>query len=577
MSKRNSDISTDNIIYKKRKIDKHSINEDEDEDEDENTPPLPSCPKGGSGGNLAEITVINSTDEDENSTNTEDINSENSENSEENLEFLKQKDKEAYSNLLLVKYNILSSEPSIINILKEKLLLEDKSLIVQLYEIYKKMEPSTEEWLLMREKINKLLKKNREKYNNYCKYTIEEHNNMEEEITKLTRLHTPNSYKYSILQLQTNLYNKSIIYQKYNELIESEEKNDEYSKLKTWIDWAISIPYDKIKQYPFTDYGTRELTDEICPKGFRCNNNLTTFLLDVRTKLDTELYGMNNIKEQILLFLNSKISNPNMKRCSLGLIGEPGTGKTSIARLIAEVLDYPFQQISLGGISNPDFLKGHEYTYVGSQPGEIVRCLKRMGYKNGILFLDEYEKISDNKSICSALLHITDPVQNSEFRDSYLNELTIDLSNIWFIYSMNNLPDDSALRDRLFTIEVPGYNTKEKIKIVKDYIIPKSLKNINIIKDSINISEENIKYIINKVTSGSSEKGIRTIEKNINDIINKINFIYKHQDENGSLQKFNMSFDFGFKVTYPIEIDKKIIDKLIKDKEINTNLEMLYI
>ena len=199
-----------------------------------------------------------------------------------------------------------------------------------------------------------------------------------------------------------------------------------------------------------------------------------------------------------------------------------------------------------------------------------------MGYKNGILFLDEYEKISDNKDLCSALLHITDPIQNTHFRDNYLSELTIDLSNIWFIYSMNKIPTDNALRDRIFTIEVPGYNTNEKINIVRDFILPKTLKNINANNGDILISDIVIKYIINKVST-KNDKGIRTIEKTINDIVNKINFIQKHQDDNGSLKRFNMDFDFGVLVSYPFQLSKDNVDKLVEDIEINVSLEMMYI
>ena len=161
---------------------------------------------------------------------------------------------------------------------------------------------------------------------------------------------------------------------------------------------------------------------------------------------------MADIKEQILLFINSKLLNPDMKGCCLGLIGPPGTGKTSIARIIAEVLDYPFEQISFGGVTNTEFIKGHDFTYIGSQPGIIAKSLTRMKYKNGILFFDEYEKISANKDIVSTLLHITDPSQNNTFRDQYLSDITIDLSSIWFIYSMNEFPEDSALKDRIYSI-----------------------------------------------------------------------------------------------------------------------------
>ena len=51
----------------------------------------------------------------------------------------------------------------------------------------------------------------------------------------------------------------------------------------------------------------------------------------------------------------------------------------------------------------------------------------------------------------------------------------IDLSNLWFIYSMNSLPVDSALKDRLFIIELEGYNLEEKINIMKKFVIPNIL------------------------------------------------------------------------------------------------------
>ena len=100
----------------------------------------------------------------------------------------------------------------------------------------------------------------------------------------------------------------------------------------------------------------------------------------------------------------------------------------------------------------------------------------RMKYKNGILFLDEYEKASEKTDIASCLLHITDFQQNHDFKDNYLSDVKIDLSELWFIYSMNELPKDSALRDRLFVINVPSYKCKEKEQILTRFVVPKLYK-----------------------------------------------------------------------------------------------------
>jgi hypothetical protein len=251
------------------------------------------------------------------------------------------------------------------------------------------------------------------------------------------------------------------------------------------------------------------------------------------------------------------------------------THNTRIARIVADAMDYPFEQISFGGVSGPEFLRGHDYTYIGSKPGMIVESLSRMGVKNGVLFLDELDKATENKDVCATLLHITDPVQNHEFRDRYLSELTIDLSKIWFIYSMNNLPSDLALKDRLHIINIHGYTVKDKVIICNNYLLPKALENINRNPGDIYASTETLYYLINRVCS-SYDKGVRNIERVINDICSKIHFLVCNQDENGNLNLGKISFDLGIKMTYPVELTIKMINIFTVQTEVDFAISTLY-
>lgn len=251
------------------------------------------------------------------------------------------------------------------------------------------------------------------------------------------------------------------------------------------------------------------------------------------------------------------------------------THNTAVSRLLAKILNFPFEQISFGGIDKPDFLKGHEYTYIGAQPGAITRALKKMGCKNGILYFDEYEKISDNKDICSALLHICDPEQQEEFTDLFLN-MKQDLRYLWMIYSMNSLPEDSALADRIFPIYIEGYTYNDKVNIICKHLLPKALQNAAMEPGSIQIGEEVSKYLINRI-SKSDDKGVRTIEKSVIDIVNKIKFLIAYQDEKGDVPLFKISFQIGKPLVYPVHITREIIDHILDKKELTQAFLSMYL
>jgi len=477
------------------------------------------------------------------------------------LDELKETDMEAYKNLMQVKDEIEKRMPKIVEVLKAPLRIKDKAQLVELYEIFTCTQPLTEDWLELRHRFNSLYKKYKKDYKLYSTYKEKEIQQLKEvskDLKTSNSIQSDFTLKQSILSLNTSRVNKQAIYNRYTELRQMEDKDDEYAKLKKWIHCAIELPHDNLKSF--------DMKGEV----------FTKFMRDVNKKLDSELYGMQAVKEQLLIFINSKLTNPNMKGCSLGLVGPPGVGKTTIARYLSEALQWPFEQISFGGMTNQDYLKGHDYTYVGARPGEIARCMSRMKYKNGILFLDEFEKISDNRDIVSFLLHMTDPQQNSTFRDNYLSDITLDLSQMWFIYSMNQPPEDPALRDRIFTIKVPGYSTSDKIKILINHILPKTLKNIGYTKDKVIINEDAAKHIIHKLDS--KEEGIRGLESCMKDMINKLHFMVTHQNEDGSLDGFDhIKVKVNKKLQLPIQLTNDLIDIFIKSGEArNTSIDFMY-
>jgi len=377
-------------------------------------------------------------------------------------------------------------------------------------------------------------------------------------VNKSTIVEKP--YRIMVLQADIPLVFKTTALKKISMLESMDPSVGEYFKIKQWIDNFMQIPFNRYSNLPVSlDDGLE-----------KCNE----YMEHAIKILDGAVYGMNDAKMQIMQLIGQWITNPDAPGNAIAIKGPMGTGKTSLVKDgISKILNRPFSLITLGGATDSCFLEGHSYTYEGSNWGKIVDILIQTKCSNPIIYFDELDKVSDTpkgEEIIGILTHLIDSTQNRYFQDKYFSEINFNLSKALFIFSYN---DDSKinpiLRDRMYRISTRGYDAKEKLIISNDYLLPKICQEIKFKRDDIEISDDVLKYIVEKFTE--KEDGVRNLKRCLEVIYTKINLF--------RLMKAESSFfkdQKALKIEFPFKVTEEIVDKLIKKEESNKNWLNMY-
>jgi len=270
----------------------------------------------------------------------------------------------------------------------------------------------------------------------------------------------------------------------------------EHNVIRTWLEYVIELPWNKRSEDSLDLKRAREILDE-------------------------DHYGIVKVKERIIEQLAVLKLNPEAKAPILCFVGAPGVGKTSLGQSIARALGRKFERMSLGGLHDEAELRGHRRTYIGALPGRLIQAMRRAGFSNPVLMLDEVDKLGRDfrGDPASALLEVLDPEQNKSFRDNYL-DLPFDLSKVLFITTANTLDTIPApLLDRMEILALSGYSEEEKTQIARRYLLPRQLKHTGLTAEQCVIGEEALQKMIRSYTR---EAGVRRLEQVLGRVIRKV-------------------------------------------------------
>lgn len=283
----------------------------------------------------------------------------------------------------------------------------------------------------------------------------------------------------------------------------AEGTDDTAAKMRQYLDFVCKIP--SYQSVPF--------------QHLDLNNVINV--------LDANVFGQARTKRALMRVVAQWVTNPGSKGMCIGLTGSFGTGKTLIVSELAKAMKMPMALVGLGGMTDSAAIVGHEYTYIGAQPGLIARAIAREKSNNLIFLFDELDKVSKSEradDISNVLVHLTDETQNTRFNDRYVGDIDIDVSKSLMVFTFNDMFQvPPVLLDRMTIIEVDNYSIQDKISIATKHLVPDALKAFALTNHACAETIRSEEFLRTAVINTAEDKGVRNLKRSIRAVCAEVN------------------------------------------------------
>ncbi len=315
----------------------------------------------------------------------------------------------------------------------------------------------------------------------------------------------PDDYRTRLADRQLPEAVAKAVEREIDKLERMSEQNPEHGWIRTWLDTVFELPWGK------------ESEDRLD-------------VAEAARILDEDHDGLTDVKDRILEHLAVRKLQSERGLAPVGgrgagailaLVGPPGVGKTSLGESVARALGRSFVRVALGGVRDEAEIRGHRRTYVGAQPGRLVRALREAGTMNPVILLDEVDKLGADYrgDPSSALLEVLDPAQNHTFRDHYL-EVELDLSKVLFMATANMVDTiPGPLLDRMEVIRLDGYTEDEKVAIARHHLVGRQRERAALSPEDVTVTDGALRAIVGDYTR---EAGVRSLERELGRLLRKV-------------------------------------------------------